>query len=536
AFGGDLTDSSLVIGLRGDLANGLTYDFSGGYGRNEAAFFLGNTWSPSLGPDGIVNGELQREFELGSYIQSETNFNADFVYPIEVAAFASPLSVAFGAEWRDEVFQIVIGEENAWQAGDYAFQSDNFYSDGVTPLPNLSIGAHGFAGFSPNQAGTFGRSNIAVYTELEADLVENFTLAAAVRFEDFEDFGDTTNGKLAARWALTDALALRASASTGFRAPTPGQSNVTKVSTLTLDGELRQSGQIPPTNPIAIFLGAAPLTPEEATNYSVGVVWDITDSLNLTVDYFQIELEDRIAQTGQIEIGGEPVPPGVDCPLAQADPQGSLATCLQELAIPGAAELSSVAFYTNDFRTTTQGIDLVATWSNDFGNAGNGMLTAVWNWTETEVDDAGNEVARNTVLELENFNPKNRGIFTYNHFLNSWRFLARASYYGEWTVGSFSGDPTDPGPNGTNYTMDCVQANFNDKCYDAEWLYDLEAAYSFNDTWTAVVGAQNIFDEFGPIDQDNLDGTIGSGNTYDTQSPYGFDGGFWYLRLVADFE
>ncbi|MEX2122891.1 MAG: TonB-dependent receptor [Woeseia sp.] len=345
AFGGDLTDTSLVIGLRGDLANGLTYDFSGGYGRNEVEFFLGNTWSPSLGPDGIVNGELQREFDLGSYIQSETNFNADFVYPIEVAAFASPLNIAFGAEWRDEVFQIVIGEQNAWQAGDYAFQSDNFYSDGVTPLPNLSIGAHGFAGFSPNQAGTFGRSNIAVYTEVEADLVENFTLAAAVRFEDFEDFGDTTNGKLAARWALTDALALRGSVSTGFRAPTPGQSNVTKVSTLTLDGELRQSGQIPPTNPIAIFLGAAPLTPEEATNYSVGVVWDITDSLNLTVDYFQIELKDRIAQTGQIEIGGEPVPPGVDCPLAQADPQGTLATCLQELGIPGAADLSSVAFW-----------------------------------------------------------------------------------------------------------------------------------------------------------------------------------------------
>ncbi|MEX2123241.1 MAG: hypothetical protein WD795_05075 [Woeseia sp.] len=164
------------------------------------------------------------------------------------------------------------------------------------------------------------------------------------------------------------------------------------------------------------------------------------------------------------------------------------------------------------------------------------MLTAAWNWTETEVDDAGDEVARNTVLELENFNPDHRGIFTYNHFLNNWRFLARASYYGEWTVGNFSGDPTDPGPNGTNYTMDCVQANFNDKCYDPEWLFDLEAAYSFNDTWTAIVGAQNVFDEFGPIDQDNLDGTIGSGNTYDTQNPFGFDGGFWYLRVVADFE
>jgi iron complex outermembrane receptor protein len=525
-----------VIGLRGELGNGLTYDFSGSYGRNAVDFYLANTWNPSRGPDGILGGELQSSFETGSYIQSETNFNADFVYQLDVGAFASPLNVAFGAEWRDEVFQVLVGEENAWQAGDFAFQSDNFYSDGVTPMADLSIGSHGFAGFSPNQAGTFGRSNIAVYTEVEADLVENFTLAAAVRFEDFEDFGSTVNGKLAARLALTDRVALRGSASTGFRAPTPGQSNVTKVSTRTVDGVLQQSGQIPPSNPIAVELGGAALEPEEAVNFSAGVVWDVTDTFNLTLDFFMIDLEDRIAITGLIDVASLDITnPDLDCPVARAA-NANLAVCLQELGVPGAADLQSVQFYTNDFETTTTGIDLIATWNTDFGTAGTGTLIGAWNWTETEVDDAGQTVDRNRVVELENFNPQHRGIFTYNHFLNDWRFMARASYYDDWTVASFSGDPTDRGPDGTNYTLNCDPSLFRDKCYDSQWLLDLEVAYQFNDNWTAVVGAQNVFDENGPIDQNNLDGTIGSGNTFDTESPFGFDGGFWYARVRIDFE
>lgn len=546
-FGGKLEDTSIVGGMRGEWNNGLFYDFSASFGRNAVDFFLNNTWNPSLGPDGIIQGELQRDFEVGEYIQSETNFNADFVMPISVDAFASDLNVAFGAEWRDEVFTVRIGEENSWTPGRFAFQSgngSNFYADGVTPLPDLSIGAHGFAGFSPNQAGKFGRSNVAVYSELEADIVENWTLALALRYEDFEDFGDTTNGKLATRVALTDTFALRASASTGFRAPTPGQSNVTKVSTRTVEGELRQSGQIPPTNPIAQELGGEQLKPEDATNFTAGFVWDATDTLSITADYFNIELKDRISQTGQIDIADRAIEnPDLDCPLARAHPTDpNLARCLQELGIPGAADLTSVSFFTNDFATTTQGIDIVATWNVDFGTVGNGMLTAAWNWTETEVDAAGGEVSRNRLVELENYNPKNRGIFTYNHFVGDWRFLARASWYDDWVVGDFGADPVfvdDDDPswdrNNPQFAVDC--ASGNDNCYDGQWIFDIEAAYTFNDRFTVVAGAQNVGDNHGHLDQDNVrTGNILSGNTYTTSSPFGFDGGFWYLRLRADFD
>ena len=535
-FGGRNRDSSLVAGVRGEFSDDFSYDFSGGYGRNNAGFFLNNTWNPSNGPNGIVNGELQRDFRIGNYIQTEVNFNADFVYLMSVDAFASDLSIAFGLEWRDEIFQTIIGEEASWVAGDYAFQNvdgSNTYSDGETLLPNLSIGAHGFAGFSPPQAGKWGRSNYALYSEWEADITDAFTGSAAVRFEDFESFGTTTNYKLAGRVRATDSLLLRASFNTGFRAPTPGQENVTKLSTITIDGELQQRGQIPPTNPIAGFLGAEPLQPEESVNFSAGFVWDVTPDINVTVDWFTIELENRIAATGTIDIRGNPVPAGIDCPGARNNPVGNLALCLQEVGVPGAADLSAVSFYTNDFNTTTSGLDIVGTWDFDWNDAGAGSFVAAWNWTETEVDNAGSEVSRNRVLELENYNPKNRGVFTYNHFIENLRFLVRASYYDDWVDGDWSGDPTDRGPLGTAYLLDC--ANFRDNCYSGTTIFDVEGALTLADNYTFIIGANNVFDEAGAIDINNLDGTIGSGNTYTGSTPWGIEGAFYYARFRVEF-
>ena len=534
-FGAQLKDASIVIGGRGDITPNLSYDISGSYGRNAVSFLLNNSWNPSNGPDGFVNGELQRNFDIGQNVQSETNFNIDMNYTMPVDGLASDLNIAFGGEWRDERFETIVGEKNSWVAGRFAFQNvdgSNTYSDGVTPLPNLSIGAHGFAGFSPEQSGYWGRSNYAVYTDFEADITDSFTAGLAVRYEDFESFGDTTNFKVSGRYRLTDALAVRASYNTGFRAPTPGQENVTKLSTITVDGELQQRGQIPPTNPIAGALGAQALKPEDSKNYSLGMVWDVTGDINVTVDYFNIEIKDRIAATGTIDISSRSAIAGVGCPAALAAGR-NLALCLQEAGVPGAADLSSVSFYTNDFSTTTQGVDLVATWNLDFGDMGNGTLNAAWNWTETEVDNAGQEVNRNRVVGLENQNPQNRGVFTYNHFLNDFRFLARLRTYDDWIDSNWSGDSTSRGPNGLGYTINC---GFNtDNCYSGESVVDLEAAYTWNSNYTFVVGANNAFDQDAAINQNNLDGTIGSGGLYSGSTPWGTEGSFYYARVRVDF-
>lgn len=521
-FGADVEDISAVVGIRGTMDNGLGYDFSTYLGRNEVAFLLEDTINPSLGL------ASPNEFDLGKYVQTEQNYTASFVLPVEMEGLHSPLNVAFGLEYRVETFEVRQGQQEAWDAGPFAFQAQNFHADGVTPLVSMSVGANGFAGFGPTQVGEFERANYAAYVDLEADVTERWLVGAAVRFEDFDDFGTTTNFKLASHFKVTDDFSLRGSASTGFRAPTPGQSNVTKVSTVTVDGVLQQRGQIPPTNPIAQFLGGSALDAEDATNFTIGAAWDATDNLTLTLDYFRIELEDRISQTGTIDITTQPVPDGVGCSAAAAN----LGQCLEELGVPGASDLTSVSFFTNDFDTTTQGVDLVATYRQDWGDMGITNFTAAWNWTDTEVDSIGVAIARNRVSDLENFNPESRGIFTANHNYGPFRVLLRASYYDEWTVGSFSGDPSFTAGN-TNYTTDCSQGR--DKCYDGEWVFDLEAAYTYNDRYSFVLGGQNFLDNNGPRDRNNNTG-IGSGNAFDTSTPFGFDGAFWYARFRVDLN
>ncbi|MGE0621741.1 MAG: TonB-dependent receptor plug domain-containing protein [Pseudomonadales bacterium] len=544
-FGGNMEDIAAVVGLRGEMDSGLSYDFSVGLGRNEASFFLNNTFNPSLGP------ESGRDFSLGKYIQTEQNYNADFVYPLAVDAFYSDLNIAFGAEYRVETFEIRQGKEDSWIAGDFAFQPedglvypgdvqydvngdgtpDTVFTGGLS-LPAMSIAANGFAGFSPPQVGEFERTNWATYVDLEADIFEGFTLGVAGRYEEFDDFGDTLNGKIAARWALTDSFALRGSASTGFRAPTPGQSNVTKVSTITVQGVLQQQGQIPPTNPIAVALGGQPLDAEDATNFTFGAVWGITDSLELTVDYYNINVKDRISSTGTIDIADLYIGDYPDL-VSQCGLTVSVPECLQLIGVPGAADLSSVNFYTNDFETTTQGVDAVLTWSHDWGNFGLSNVSFAWNWTETEVDKIGDPISRDKLVDLENFNPEHRGIITLNHFIGDFRLLFRASYYDDWTSADYLDDPTFTQAQ-TNYTIDCTE----DGCFKGKWIFDVEGAYTFADRYTIVAGAQNVFDQDAPADANNSAGpnlSSNSGEQYDTSTPWGFDGGFWYVRLQADF-
>jgi iron complex outermembrane recepter protein len=470
--------------------------------------------------------------------------------------------VAFGGEYRVEQFEINQGPEASWKAGPYAFQGSNgltydgnvlydvnddgtndlVFTDGLA-LAGMSIGANGFAGFSPAQVGSWDRANWAFYTDLEADIVENWTVGIAGRYETYDDFGSTVNGKISTRWQMTPNIAFRGSAGTGFRAPTPGQSNVTKVSTITVNGVLQQRGQIPPDNPLAQVFGGEALKEETAYNVGWGMVWDVTDTLNLTIDGYWIEMKDRISQTGTIDIGDEDIndyPRLVDqCGTAISVPQ-----CLQDIGVPGAADLSSISFYTNDFGTTTTGVDIVGTYVHDWDRWGITNFTAAWNYTKTKVDKAGEEVSRERVAELEHYNPRNRGIFTINHLLGDFRAMVRVSYYDSWVnAADTSDDPNTIQPDGSvnnkDYKLDCTvdfNAPYFDKCYGDEWIVDAEVGYTLNERYTVTLGAQNLLNQSGPKDKDNQDGDIGSGNKYDTSTPFGFDGGLWYVRLRADFN
>ena len=180
------------------------------------------------------------------------------------------MNFATGIEWRQESFEIISGEKASWEQGPLANQG-------------FSVGSHGFAGFSPESQGINSRQSIAAYVDVEAYLTEDFLLGAAVRYEDFSTFGSNVSYKLTAQYALTDEFSLRASHSTGFRAPTVGQANVVNTQTSLVNGELIQSATYPPTHPVSAQLGGIELEPEESQSFAVGAVYQNGDFF-MTID------------------------------------------------------------------------------------------------------------------------------------------------------------------------------------------------------------------------------------------------------------
>ena len=475
-FGGDVADASITGGTRGEFgSSGVRYDFSLSYGYNSVDYFISNTVNPQLAGQLL---DQPRRFNPGSYVQSQRNANADFVKDIDFGNFASPLSFAFGLEYRVEQFEIRNGDQNS------------FFIDTQSDLASqgFGIGSNGFPGFKPADAGVFDRGSFAAYVDLEADVTDRLLLGAAVRFEDYDTFGNTTNGKLSARFAITDNFAIRGAASTGFRAPTVGQENVRNVSTAFTNGQLADEATLPPTNPIAIQKGGVPLEPEESTNLTAGFVATL-GPVDLTVDYFNIEVKDRIALTTTQELTQQ----DIDELLAQG--------------ILDASSFTGVRFFTNDFDTTTQGIDLVATTSASlFG--GDTQFSLTYNWTDTQVDSFNPDIIGDTrVRQLEDNLPDHRAAFVANHVQGNFRGLLRINYFGEYYEAHLD-DGTLPIEAGAEYTV------------------DVEAGYNFTDAFSVTLGAANLFDEY--PDDNPWAGVVGA--QYPVTSPMGFNGGFWYLR------
>jgi len=233
-------DASFVVGVKGEFDSGMLYDLSFNYGKNELDYFLNNTANPSLGP-GDFQSLPQTGFDVGGYAQEEQTVNADFSLPLSDA-----VNLAFGFEAREETFSAFAGEPNSFRGS----------------------GSSGFRGVEPKNAGDFKRDNVAIYTDVEHDVSDQLLLQYAVRYENFSDFGGTLNGKIAGRFRVNDAFALRGAISTGFHAPTPGQSNVSTIIT-TFDGTTGlqvEEGLFPVSNPDVVAAGGKALTEEKSLN------------------------------------------------------------------------------------------------------------------------------------------------------------------------------------------------------------------------------------------------------------------------------
>ncbi len=366
-FGGDVSDQSLVAGVRGEMNNGLRWDFSAGFGRNEVDFFIRNTVNASLGP------ATPTSFDPGNYTQLENMVNLDFGY-----SPTDNTNIAFGAEYRLEEFEITVGQEESFLIGPLAPQG-------------FSAASNGFPGFSNIAGGKFDRRNTAVYVDGEWEPTDSLLLGAAVRFEDFQDFGTTTNYKVAANWRVTDNFGLRGTASTGFKAPTPGQSNAFNVSTEfdLVNQELVNNGTVPSTTAVAELRGGRPLEPEESTNFTLGTFFNF-GNLDVTIDFFKVDVDDRLNLSQNFQLTQEEIDD------------------LIEQGITSAGNLQNFRFFTNDFDTETEGFDVVATYPIEWSNASTDISLA-FNQTTTEISKFNPDTIDDTrILQIEKGLPETR--------------------------------------------------------------------------------------------------------------------------------
>jgi iron complex outermembrane receptor protein len=482
-FGGTINDVSLTVGVDGEFKGGfldeVVFDLSGSVGRNASSFYLYNTLNPSLGLDTPV------DFDTGQYIQLEKTFNFDLVKQLEVG-LSEPVNLAGGLEFREESFEIIAGEEASWKAGPYAAQGFN-------------VGSHGFAGFSPEAQGINTRRNWAAYVDSETYLTDDFLVGAALRFEDFNTFGSTTNYKLTLQYAITDDWQIRGSTSTGFRAPTVGQANVVNTATSLQNGQLVQQPLAPPTSPISAYYGGEELTPEESVSYALGTVFEYED-LFLTVDYYNIEVTDRIAQSSGIKVKPEDY------------------DALKALGVNNPELIAQVTYFANDFDTTTQGLDIVANYTAEL-MGGSTKFALAYNWNETTVDTYNPDTTSDgKVKRLEEGMPQHRGTFTVSQNWDDVSMFVRANYFGEY----FAVHADD----------DCLTGCWNEIA-DSAFTFDAEVSYFFNESFKAAVGANNILDQEAQKLPTESYGVLGA--QYYESGPFDYNGGFYYMKLSYMF-
>ena len=529
-FAGEVTDLGVVGGLRGELSNGMSYDVGGRWGESTIEYTIFNTLNPSLGP------ESPTSFRPGDVRSQESALNADFVLPVD-AGLASDLNVAFGLEYRDESYETIAGELSSYQIGPYALTDPfNFEIDADEaaagqnggsvgcfipgpqfdpaslcnpddPIHNIGlIGANGFAGFLPDYSPSYSRDSWAAYVDLEADITDRFMASVAGRFEDFSDFGSNFSWRLATRLQMTDAWILRGSAGTGFRAPTPGQiSSISVQSVVQADGP-RIAGIFPAQDPASRIFGAVPLTDETSEQLSIGMAFQPSDALTMTLDYYFIALDDRIWVSSRFGVG----------PDERAE--------LIALGAPGADQLTSVRFFNNDMDTETQGIDLVAQYGIDW-SAGNTLLTLAGNYNETKVTRRTNRqtdpdnpdpvyfLTDVDVFRLEEGSPQYRVNVTATHnWTDSFSTTLRGNWYSDYTYTN----------NAFNFLQDI----------GSEAYWDIDVSWRPSDAISLTLGGRNVFD----ARPDTLQGGTCCGATRHAFSVMDWQGPYYYLRGIFSWN
>lgn len=477
-----IIDKSLYVGYKFSVGQ-WQIDSSLGYGMNSFQYKVKHSLNASLGPTSPT------AFDAGTLSTNETNANIDASRFVPFAN-DSDLLVAMGVSWRQNQYKIEAGEP------------DSYINGGYMDKPG---GSQGFVGFSPASATKDKRHNVGVYLQTENQLTDAFYWAAAVRHENYSDFGGNTSWKLSGRYQLNDQLALRGTVDTGFRAPSVQQMYFTNISTLFVP-DPNNNGALVPTesgtfnNQAAITqaLGVGQLQPEKSHSYSLGLTYSGDNGLSMTLDTYQIKVDNRIVLSSSLNSADSTLPQNV-------------------VDLITASGAQSARFFVNAVDTKTRGIDLVASKNWDLSGYGQLKANLAWGYNKTTIDSihlpsilGGLEDHLFDHIEqtrMTKATPRNTGNLGLTHTLGKLQTTLRFNYFGTYSIGYSSGDYK----------------------YDHKWVTDLAFKYAATDQLSITVGAQNLFDTYPekrPADN-NYHGIF----VYPlTNAPFGFNGGYYYLN------
>ncbi len=484
-------DGAVTAGVKAKL-KGWDADISVNYGKNRIEYNVDNSINSSLGPTS------PRSFYCGALQFQQTLLNADFFKAFDFLT-KNPLNLGVGFEYRMENFSIEKGEEASYITGTY---SDSV--GGV--LRKYPGGAQVFPGFQPINETDKSKNNFSIYADLENKLLDNLLIGLAGRYENFSDFGKTVNGKFSFRYEPIEKLVVRASTSTGFKAPTLEQSYFTATSTNSVAGVPYQIGTFSVEHPLAKLLGAQPLKPEKSFHISGGIATQLIDNLSISVDYYYTHITDRIVLSGNFLLNNS---------------SDYVVSLLNSYKVGGAR------FFTNAVDTKTSGLDLVAKYNVDFKNAGLVQLSAGVNYSETKIDgnikvpaqisDAKTKAIffdRIEAARMETMQPKLNLQFGVDYKIGDFKTNIKVIKYGDIKV-----------------VQDVLKTEL-DQTYAGKVIVDLNIDYQIFSNFSVNVGGHNILNTY----PDKV--MTGVANykivPYTVFSPFGFNGADYYAGIKVN--
>jgi iron complex outermembrane receptor protein len=480
----DITDLSGAVGIKGDV-KAWKYDLSTTYGGNSFGFTIKNSENASMGTS------TPTQFDAGKlgFRQSTTNLDLNREFNP-----GRPVRVGVGAEFRNDTYEITAGEPNSYKDGGVKIL------DGPNAGKQPAIGSQVFPGFRPSDAGTHSRSNLGAYADVESDITERWLVSGAARAENYSDFGSTVTGKLATRLKVVPGFNLRGAMSTGFRAPSLHQSYFSSTATNFINGVPFEVRTFPVDDPIARVLGSRDLKSEKSNNISAGFAAEPTKNLSLTVDYYAIDITDRIVFSENFV--------------------GAQVTAL--LQSKGLSGVSGGRYFTNAIDTRTHGVDVVVNYALDLGSYGFVRVMGGYNATKNEVTRVtATPPELSTQSEalfgraergrIEVGQPRNNVLTSLDWSRKGFNVLLRNQRFGQVVSRGTN-------PNGSL-----------DNTYAPKWITDLSVGWQTPWKVKLSLGADNLLDTY-PTQNSAL--TDNSGIfPYSGLTPFGYNGRFLYSRL-----